>query len=227
MSGEGGFAASDAVDLLEWKHTIFDLYAGVRASASPQTAWFTWRGTRDRLYRGHPQSPIPEAQRAGFGGSAFYDYDPAWRTTAVIEDAEPAHRDVDVSTGGVFSFTRIGVARFTLGGAEHSLELAWNDGYGGGIFLAFADDTTGDTTYGGGRYLIDTVKGADLGFDRAAGTAVLDFNFAFNPSCSCDPRWTCPLAPATNRLALAVTAGEQHRAPHVNGSATVAEHGEA
>jgi uncharacterized protein (DUF1684 family) len=81
---------------------------------------------------------------------------------------------------------------------------------GGGIFLAFTDETSGEATYGGGRYLIDTVKGADLGFDRAAGTAVLDFNFAFNPSCSYDPRWACPLAPAANRLPIVVTAGEQH-----------------
>jgi uncharacterized protein (DUF1684 family) len=211
MSSDAGFAASDAVDLLAWKHAIFDLYAGVRASDDPLAAWRHWRATRDRLYRDHPQSPVPEARRAGFGGCAFFDYDPAWRTTALIDDAEPVHRDVDVSSGGVFSFTRLGIARFFLGGADHALELAWNDGYGGGIFLAFADDTTGETTYGGGRYLIDTVKGADLGFDRAAGTAVLDFNFAFNPSCSYDSRWACPLAPAANRLALAVTAGEQHR----------------
>ena len=91
----------------------------------------------------------------------------------------------------------------------YELELSWNDGYGGGIFLAFSDDTTGGTTYGGGRYLIDTVKGADLGFDGEARTVVLDFNFAYNPSCSYDPRWTCPLAPAANRLPLAVTAGER------------------
>ena len=94
-------------------------------------------------------------------------------------------------------------------GLEHELELNWNDGYGGGIFVAFTDETSGDSTYGGGRYLIDTVKGADLGFDRTAGTAVLDFNFAFNPSCSYDARWACPLAPAANRLPIAVTAGER------------------
>ena len=95
-------------------------------------------------------------------------------------------------------------------GVEHELELTWNDGYGGGIFLAFTDETSGTTSYGGGRYLIDTVKGADLGFDRENHTAVLDFNFAFNPSCSYDPRWACPLAPPANRLPIAVTAGEQH-----------------
>ena len=119
-------------------------------------------------------------------------------------------REITASTGRTFSFTRIGIASFELEGVEHELELDWNDGYGGGLFLAFTDQTSGETTYGGGRYLIDTVKGADLGFDRASGTAVLDFNFAFNPSCSYDARWACPLAPPANRLPIPVTAGEQH-----------------
>ena len=210
MSGESAFTAADAIDLLEWKHSIFDLYAGIRATDDPPAAWRHWRVTRDSMYRSHSQSPIPTKSRADFAGCDFYDYDPSWRTTAAIEDAEPAHRDISASTGGTFSFIRIGIARFALQGAEHELELGWNDGYGGGIFLAFTDETTGATTYGGGRYLIDTVKGADLGFDRAARTAVLDFNFAFNPSCSYDPRWACPLAPPGNRLPIPVTSGEQH-----------------
>jgi uncharacterized protein (DUF1684 family) len=164
---------------------------------------------RDRLYADHPQSPIPPDAREAFDGCPFYDYDPAFRTIGQIEDREPERRGISVSTGETFAFTRIGVARFELAGAEHELELSWNEGYGGGIFLAFGDETTGDTTYGGGRYLIDTAKGADLGFDAGEGTVVLDFNFAFNPSCAYDPRWACPLAPAPNRLPLAVIAGER------------------
>ena len=210
MSGEPTFTATDAVDLLEWRHLIFDLYAGIRAAADPHAAWRHWRAARDRMYRTHPQSPIPEHERADFTGCDFYDYDPAWRTIATIEDAEPARQEISASTGGTLAFTRIGIARFVLQQSEYELELAWNRGYGGGIFLAFTDKTTGSTTYGGGRYLIDTVKGADLGFDRGNGTAVLDFNFAFNPSCSYDPRWVCPLAPPANQLPIPVTAGEQH-----------------
>ena len=147
-----------------------------------------------------------------FAGCSFYDYDPSLRTIGRIEDVEPCSRELAASTGGTFSFTCVGIMRFELRGAEHELELAWNDGYGGGLFLAFQDETTGDTTYGGGRYLVDTVKGADLGFDGDAGTAVLDFNFAYNPSCSYDPRWVCPLAPLANRLSVPVAAGERH--PH-------------
>ena len=172
MSGEATFSAAAAVDLLEWKHSIFELYAGIRAATDPEAAW---------------------------------------RTVAVIEDAKALPVHVPVSTGQTLSFTRIGIARFVLHDVEHALELTWNDGYGGGLFLAFIDETSGTTTYGGGRYLIDTVKGADLGFDRESGTAVLDFNFAFNPSCSYDARWACPLAPSANRLAIPVTAGEQHQ----------------
>ena len=203
------FVASDALDLLDWKRTISDLYSFIRHAPAADAAWERWRRVRDRLYAVHPQSPVPPDARAGFDGCPFYDYDPAFRTVARIEDREPEQRGIAVSTGGTFAFTRIGVARFSLAGAEHELELSWNEGYGGGIFLAFSDETTGRTTYGGGRYLIDTVKGADLGFDGDTRTVVLDFNFAYNPSCSYDPTWACPLAPAANRLPLAVTAGER------------------
>jgi hypothetical protein len=53
---------------------------------------------------------------------------------------------------------------------------------------------------------LDTVKGSDLG--EADGGIVLDFNFAYNPSCAYDPRWTCPLSPLDSRLAIPVDAGE-------------------
>ena len=79
--------------------------------------------------------------------------------------------------------------------------------YGGGVFLPFRDETNGATTYGAGRYVLDTVKGADLG--GADGRLVVDFNYAYHPSCAYDPRWSCPLAPATNRLVGPVEAGER------------------
>ena len=117
--------------------------------------------------------------------------------------------DVDSSDGATMSFERIGVARFALAGEPCELELYWLVAYGGGLFVPFADATAGDETYGAGRYLLDTVKGADLG--ARDGGLVLDFNLAYNPSCSYDPRWVCPLSPPENRLPVAVRAGEQHR----------------
>jgi uncharacterized protein len=91
-----------------------------------------------------------------------------------------------------------------LGG---ELTLYWISGYGGGVFLPFRDATSGTETFAGGRYLIDSIKGAELG--ERHGHLILDFNFAYNPSCSYSERWVCPLAPPANRLPAAVKAGER------------------
>jgi uncharacterized protein (DUF1684 family) len=200
------FAAQEALELLAWKRQIFALYAEVRAEPSAVHAWRRWRDVRDRLYRDHPQSPLPEHARAGYRSDTF-DYDPAFRVVADVVEAAPEPSPASASTGGTFDFTRVGLARFDLLGAEYELELLWNEGYGGGILVAVADTTSGEETYGGGRYVLDTVKGADLG-GRDDGL-VLDFNFAYNPSCAFDARWSCPLAPPANRLPMRLEAGEK------------------
>jgi uncharacterized protein len=188
--------------LLDWKRRVSELYGEVRATDDPRAAWRRWRDVRDQLFRTHPQSPLrPEAQ-ASFGGLEYFEYDPALRVLAEVEDAEPERREIAASADETMAFTRIGRARVELG----TLELYWLDGYGGGLFVPFADATSGHETYGAGRYLLDTVKGADLG--EREGRLVLDFNFAYNPSCAYDPRWVCPLAPPANRLRLPVRAGE-------------------
>jgi uncharacterized protein len=73
--------------------------------------------------------------------------------------------------------------------------------------LPFKDLTSASETYGGGRYLLDTIKHADLGAEN--GRLVMDFNYAYNPSCAYDPRWHCPLAPAENSLPVRIAAGEK------------------
>lgn len=212
-SGEATFEAGDALALLDWKRQVFDLYASIRADDDPVRAWRRWLETRDRLFRRHPQSPLRPEARSSFQGCSYFDYDSACCVVGEVVDADPVLADLDVSTGGTFRFTRVGVVRFELHEAEHEFELDWNEGYGGGLFLAFRDASCGESTYGGGRYLLDTVKGADLGSDRDRRRVVLDFNFAFNPSCAYDPRWACPLAPAANTLPFHMAAGEKSPPP--------------
>jgi uncharacterized protein (DUF1684 family) len=202
--------ALEAIDLLDWKRRVFAIYAEIRAASNPEQAWLRWRATRDELFREHPQSPLPPDARPRFDGLDYFPYDPALRVTAALEAAEPETRAIGASGGETVTFRRFGVARFDLDGSAQALELYWLEAYGGGVFCPFADRTSGHATYGGGRYLLDTVKGADLGGDRRG--LVLDFNFAYNPSCSYDPRWVCPLTPPANRLPLEVRAGERH--PH-------------
>jgi uncharacterized protein (DUF1684 family) len=171
------------------------------------------------LFEAHPQSPLPANSRGAFAGVPYWDYDPAWRVTARVEPAEASATSpfggqmlaLPSSGDEAFNFKRVG--RVTLGGPFSGATLAvfWVEGYAGGLFLPFRDATSGSETYGAGRYLLDTVKGADLGADRDSGELILDFNMAYHPSCVHDPRWNCPLAPLENRLAVPVRVGERLR----------------
>jgi uncharacterized protein len=202
----------DAFALLDWKRRVFALYQSVRSTPDPEAAWNLWREGRDDLFRTHPQSPLPEAERGGFTGLQYFAYEPQLRVLADVQAAEPEPRQIGASRGQSVLFRRFSTASFMLGGQKLSLDLHWLEGYGGGIFVAFADVTSGSETYGGGRYVLDSVKGADLGQDGER--LVLDFNFAYNPSCAYDPKWVCPLAPASNRLPIAVRAGEVVAEPY-------------
>ena len=199
--------AADTLALLDWKRRVFGLYAAVR-TMPPESGWQAWRETRNELFRSHPQSPLPAGHRASFAGLEYWPYDPEARVLAELEDVEAEPQPLETSGAEQIRFQPFARARFELRGEELALEVAWLAAYGGGAFLSFRDATSGHETYGGGRYLLDTVKGADLGED--GGRLVLDFNFAYNPSCSYDPGWVCPLAPPANRLAVAVEAGEKH-----------------
>jgi len=201
---------ADPLRLAQWRRTVAGHYAAVRAAADSDsaTAASAFRAARDSLFREHPDSPIPAGRRHEWRGTRWYDYDPAWRFVATVLP-DPAHVEFefDLASDGRLRCARIGLARFERGGATSSLALYWLEGYGGGVWLPFLDATSGTATYGGGRYLYDTIKGADLGV--GATSIVLDFNFAYNPSCAYDERWSCPLSPPENRLPFAVNAGEK------------------
>ncbi len=197
----------DTLALLDWRRRVAELYASIRAESDPALAWAHWSRTRTRLFGEHPQSPVPLPERACFSGPHVYSYDPAWRALAHVEAARSKRLELPTSSGPPMAFDRFARAHFSVGAGDLSLDLYLLEGYGGGLFVPFADLTSGHETYGAGRYLLDTVKGSDLG--QQGEQLVLDFNFAYQPSCSYDPRWSCPLAPPGNRLTVAVRAGER------------------
>lgn len=195
------------LDLWDWRRQIADLYCAVRASVDPEAGWRLWRDTRNRLYAHHSQTPLEAAALARFTGVPLYPYDAALRFEVGLTEASGPALTLEAGHDGdvrAHPFARTdGLA--ALGG---ELTLYWIGGYGGGVFLPFSDATSGQETYGGGRYLLDTIKGADLG-QTADGRVILDFNFAFAPSCAHSDRFVCPLAPLENRLAEAVRGGER------------------
>ncbi|MCL4251119.1 MAG: DUF1684 domain-containing protein [Anaerolineae bacterium] len=195
------------LDLLDYRRRVGDLYRRIREAEMPAAAWQDFRRTRDDLFRAHPQSPLDADQKRAFGGLRYFDYAPAYRVVATVDtQVEPVHVTYDLGDDGQFACRRFGQVRAALPTGETILSLYWIEGYAGGVFLPFGDSTNREATYGGGRYLLDTIKGADLGM--AGERIVLDFNFAYNPSCAYNPRWVCPLAPPENRLPFPVHAGE-------------------
>jgi uncharacterized protein len=191
------------------------MYTAVRHNQDPADAWQRWHRQRDELFLNHHQSPLDDGQRASFTGLPYYEYDPAWRIIGELDLEVPPESFTVPLPEGDLRYRRIGRVFFSVEGmvTPSTLSLFWLEGYGGGLFLPFGDMSNGRETYGGGRYLYDTIKGADLGGvldELATGpTFLLDFNFAYNPSCAYSPQWVCPLAPAENRLSFAVTAGER------------------
>jgi uncharacterized protein len=196
-----------SLTLLDWRRRVHRLYADVRAAGDPAEGHELWRAGRDRLFREHPDSPIPPEERSRFEGLPVAPYDPSLRFEVELDTAAPQLAwSTATNTDGVVPFSRVGV--FRLDGIG-SLDVWWLESYGGGVFLPVRD--AAPDTYGGGRYLLDTVKGADLGSDAAAGRLVVDLNFAYNPSCAYSPAWSCPLAPAGNTLTVELPGGERYR----------------
>jgi uncharacterized protein len=197
--------------LLDWRRRVHDLYAAVRVSDDAAAAHDVWRRGRDALFANHPQSPLPQDRRAAFTGLPVAPYDSRWRFELAV-DTRVEHASIEVPTAsdGVVPFERIGIVHIPAVG---DLDVWALRSYGGGLFVPVRDVSAGHATYGGGRYLIDTVKGADLGGSVDLGTGhgslVIDFNFAYHPSCAYDSAWVCPLAPPGNILRAEVPVGEQ------------------
>lgn len=212
---QGDGSLQDRLTLADWRRRMSALYAEVRSMAAtdPAIGLAHWRSVREWLFREHPQSPLPRAERAGFGARHF-DHDPAMRFVVRVEPApadDPGALAMQLPNSGAdtLSFRRIGAVRLPFADGEQRLSVFWMAGYAGGLFIPFRDATNGRETYGAGRYLVDAAKSHDLGTDEASGDLILDFNFATQPSCAFDPRWACPLAPPENRLDIEIRAGER------------------
>jgi uncharacterized protein (DUF1684 family) len=213
IAGDGSL--DDRLTLADWRRRVGELYAEVRAmsASDPEVALAHWRAAREWLFRNHPQSPVPAADRAAFQ-ARHYDHDPGLRFSVVVEPApppDPGALPLELPNSGsdTLAFRRVGTVRLPFADGERSLSVFWMLGYAGGLFIPFRDATSGTETYAAGRYLVDAAKSADLGADPETGALTLDFNFAYQPSCAFDPKWACPLAPPENRLDLPIRAGER------------------
>ena len=171
------------------------------------TAIRLFRADKDEYFRQADDSPVPKDQRRDFGGIPYFPVDEDLRFEGLeleaYEGDEPTSFLIPTSDGQLRDAERAGTFRFQLAGEERRLTgYRFAEGASESVFVPFLDQTSGSETYGAGRYL-------DLDPDPHDGTYVLDFNLAYHPSCVYDPRFSCPLTPAENRLPVRVEAGER------------------
>ncbi len=189
------------LSLVDWRTRVTDLYARVRAAPDPAEGHRLWVAGRTELFATHPQSPVAAHPDLDV---TYWPYDPSLRFDLPIDPASPEERGAPAGADGTVDLRRIGTVALPIGG---TLDVWWLAQYGGGIFVPLKDGTSGRSSYGGGRYLLDTAKGAWLGGTDTS--LVIDLNFAYHPSCRYDDQWQCPLAPPGNAIAARVEAGEQ------------------
>jgi uncharacterized protein (DUF1684 family) len=165
-----------------------------------------FRADKDAFFRSAPNSPIPEAEREAFEGLPYYPVDSELRFDDLRLEPytgdEPVRFEIPTSDGRTRPADRAGVFRFAVDGSDQKLTAYTFEGDGPeNVFVPFLDPTSGNETYGAGRYL-DVEREED-------GTYSLDFNLAYHPSCVYDMKFSCPLTPAENRLPVPIRAGER------------------
>jgi hypothetical protein len=199
---------TDALSLLDWRRTVSGIYADVRRTTDRAQAHRAWRSARDELFVHHPQSPLLPEDSLRTTGLPYWPYDTALRFEVPLSPPpRPEHREVPSVNDGVIRMSLAG--QISIEQLHVTLDVWWLDQYAGGVFIPVRDATAADETYGGGRYLLDTAKGADLGSDD--GVLVVDFNFLYHPSCRYNPAWECPLAPEGNTVRVPIRGGERLR----------------
>lgn len=196
---------NEFLELAGWRRAVAGLYAAVRAEDDPRRAHERWRQGRDELFREHPQSPLPPGDPLRAAGLPYWPYDPALRFELPLLPADELSLDVPTSEG-VTAMDRAGCVRLPPP-LDAVVDVWWLRQYGGGLLLPLRDGTAGQSSYGGGRYALDTAKGADLG--GRDGHLVIDLNFLYHPSCRYSDAWQCPLAPPGNTISAPVAAGER------------------
>ena len=158
-----------------------------------------FRKDKDDFFRNDHHSPLTHEQTHVFAGLNYFPENPDLKLEVTVEEfPEKQTVSMQTSTGAIQEYLRFGRFHFSVEGQQAELTIYENDDE---YFLPFADALAGKETYGAGRYLEP--------HRTHNGKFLIDFNFAYNPYCAYNPRWSCPIPPAENRIKAPIRAGEK------------------
>ena len=164
----------------------------------------TFREEKDEFFKTDHHSPLGHGPHDGFDGLEYFEPNSALIFRSELEPGDGAEISVNTSDDATKVYRRIGYVKFEVNGSPQRLTV-YDTGHPG-YFIPFRDATSGESTYGAGRYL-DIEPNED-------GTLTVDFNYAYNPSCVYSDGWSCPIPPIENWLSVPIEAGEKMYGAH-------------
>ncbi|MFC4720829.1 DUF1684 domain-containing protein [Geojedonia litorea] len=192
------------------KHLIFLIgFVGALSCAQgkqPISGETDYQKEMNAKFKDASTSPLKDKDRKNFKGLNFFKFDSSYVVQATLKrtpNEQPFK--MKTTTDRTPEYVKYGEVSFELKGELYQLNIYQNlelldvEGYEDYLFLPFLDDTNGDETYGGGRYVEGRIPDGD--------TITIDFNTAYNPYCAYNEKYSCPIVPRENYLALKVEAG--------------------
>lgn len=157
-------------------------------------------------------TPLDANEKAVFKGITFFPIDEKYVVEAEYTPI-PNGKVIPfpTSAGRIKHYKEYGLAKFQLDGKPQELTIYQSspvmDEYADHLFLPFTDDTNGNTSYGGGRYIDLSIQ--DL--EKTKGKVIIDFNQAYNPYCAYSKRYNCPIPPGNNSMDVEIKAGVSYK----------------
>jgi len=160
-------------------------------------------------YKDASQSPLKKKDLKDFKGLDFFPIDSSFIVTAkLVKIFDSPIFKMATTTDRKPLYKEYANLTFSLKGKQHHLTVYQNqddlndEKYKDYLFLPFTDNTSGTTSYGGGRYMDIMISEIS-----SNSTVLLNFNNTYNPYCAYNDKYSCPLTPRKNHLNLKVTAG--------------------
>lgn len=158
------------------------------------------------FYKDATTSPLKKKDLKNFKGLDFFPFDSTFVVNAkLIRTPDEKPFKMKTTTDRLPNYVKYGIIEFQLEGKSHQLNIYQNldildeEGYEDYLFLPFLDNTNGEGSYAGGRYVESNIPKCDA--------IIIDFNSAYNPYCAYNDKYSCPIVPRENYLDAKVNAG--------------------